>query len=257
MLRILLGTTPTRLRLAGGGAVSAALHGSAIVLIALSAGEPGPVVQRNHEVTEERVTFMSTALAPRLTRRGDAKESSGRSTRATVKRMKDAPAPMEAIALQQAIDAVLVASAEAPAPTPDLDAMMRDWLAKPDSLSGTSDGVGAVVLAMTGMQAPSDGIYTESMVDRIVEARRSNPTPRYPDALRERGVEGSFLVQFVVDTTGKVLDEGMEFPSSMHELFMNSVRSALKRSRYYPARIAGRLVRQRVMQEFRFTLLRR
>ena len=43
---------------------------------------------------------------------------------------------------------------------------------------------------------------------------------------------------------------------SSHDLFTNSVRSALSNMRFYPAEIGGRKVKQLVQQPFNFTLTR-
>jgi len=101
---------------------------------------------------------------------------------------------------------------------------------------------------------PQNGVYTEDAVDRTVLPRRGNPVPRYPSALADIGVEGDFVVMFVVDSTGIVRNDEIRFPTSMHRLFAEAVRNALLRSRYTPAFYGGRKVPQEVVQEFRFTL---
>jgi TonB family protein len=93
------------------------------------------------------------------------------------------------------------------------------------------------------------------MVERIVAAAPGNPEPRYPEPLRRMGVEGRFVVRFVVDTTGQVEENQIEFPSTAHRLFVESVRTALLRSRYFPAMLGGRRVAQLVEQEFRFKMV--
>jgi protein TonB len=77
---------------------------------------------------------------------------------------------------------------------------------------------------------------------------------RYPDMLRSANVEGEVLVQFVVDTTGRVERGSIKILKSSHELFTNAVNSALPGARYYPAEIGGRKVKQLVQQPFNFTL---
>jgi TonB family protein len=113
------------------------------------------------------------------------------------------------------------------------------------------------MLARTGYVRPENGIYTESMVERSVEPRHGNPTPNYPRILQDMGIEGDFVVKYVVDSTGVVMEDRIEFPSAMHRLFAEAVRAALRRSRYNPASIAGERVPQMVIQEFRFTIGRR
>ena len=74
--------------------------------------------------------------------------------------------------------------------------------------------------------------------------------------LRSANVEGEVLVQFVVDTTGRVENGSVKVLKSSHDLFTNSVRSALSNMRFYPAEIGGRKVKQLVQQPFNFTLTR-
>jgi len=72
--------------------------------------------------------------------------------------------------------------------------------------------------------------------------------------LRSANVEGEVLVQFVVDTTGRVENGSVKVLKTSHDLFTNSVRSALNSMRFYPAEIGGRKVKQLVQQPFNFTL---
>jgi TonB family protein len=252
MLQNLIGSNPARSWLGGGTAVSAAAHGGAIILIALSAGAPGAVIHETRSITVEHVTFVRTATpsaAPRRT--ASAARSSARGSRSSRRRLASAP---DASDLLRFVDESIDRATAKPAPT--LDSIGADWLSRPDSLSRPSQSIAATLMGELNWHTPLDGVYSESMVDRTVEARRTNPLPRYPEALRRHGVEGSFYVQFVVDTTGRVVDDGIRFPPAMHELFVASVRSALRRSRFLPARVAGQVVNQLVIQEYRFVLVR-
>jgi periplasmic protein TonB len=74
--------------------------------------------------------------------------------------------------------------------------------------------------------------------------------------LRSANVEGEVLVQFVVDTTGRVEKGSIKILKSSHELFTNAVQSALNSMRFYPAEIGGRKVKQLVQQPFNFALTR-
>jgi TonB family protein len=100
------------------------------------------------------------------------------------------------------------------------------------------------------------GSYTEDVVDRTVAPYESNPRPRYPSQLQSMSVEESFVVRFVVDSSGKVDAHSFEFPSSVHKLFVRAVRDALLRSRYSPAVLGGRAVAQLVQQRYSFVMVR-
>jgi protein TonB len=99
-------------------------------------------------------------------------------------------------------------------------------------------------------------LFTELMVEKAVQAVSGNPAPRYPSLLARAGVEGSVSAQFVVDTTGRVEPSSIRFTRSDHDQFDRAVREVLLRSRYVPAEVGGRQVRQLVEQAFAFALKR-
>ena len=111
------------------------------------------------------------------------------------------------------------------------------------------------VPAGTGAE-PSGEAFTELMVERAVRPREGNPAPRYPSMLASAGVEGVVYAQFVVDTTGRVEPESIHMLKSDHLLFERAVREVLLRSRFVPAELGSRHVRQLVEQAFSFTMKR-
>lgn len=102
--------------------------------------------------------------------------------------------------------------------------------------------------------APGGGVHTSGGVDRIAAPLSGNGAPDYPRSLRTAGVEGSVLVTFVVDTTGRAEPGSITVVSSTHPLFADAVRQWLGRTRYAPAEIRGMRVRQLVQQEVGFAL---
>jgi TonB family protein len=102
-----------------------------------------------------------------------------------------------------------------------------------------------------------NGAYTEDVVEKTVWPMSGNPHPRYPDDLQRAGVEGSFVVQFVVDSTGRVDAKTLAFPQNTQPGFLRAIKDALLRSRFLPAELAGIRVRQLVQQQFSFVLVRR
>jgi len=80
--------------------------------------------------------------------------------------------------------------------------------------------------------------------------------PRYPEALRSAGVEGTVIVQFTVDTTGRVDMNSLKILSSTHDLFTAAVRDALTRFRFKPAEVDGRRVPAMGQMPFEFRLKR-
>lgn len=83
-----------------------------------------------------------------------------------------------------------------------------------------------------------------------------NVTPNYPSSLRETGVEGQVVVEFVVNEKGRVDMNSVKVIESSHALFTSSVRTALQRMRFSPAKVGGTSVKQYVQQPFTFRLQR-
>jgi TonB family protein len=98
------------------------------------------------------------------------------------------------------------------------------------------------------------GVYFEYQVEQPVMAVPGSPAPRYPDILKKAGVSGEVIASFVVDTTGKADVNSLKVLRSSHELFMNSVATALQDMRFTPALVGGRKVKQLVMQPFVFQI---
>lgn len=96
--------------------------------------------------------------------------------------------------------------------------------------------------------------YFEFQVDKPVLARPGNPHASYPDEMRSRGKTGDVIVQYVVDTTGRVDPSTVEIIKATDNAFANSVKSVLPEMRFFPAETGGRRVRQLVQQSFRFAL---
>jgi len=119
-----------------------------------------------------------------------------------------------------------------------------------------ADVIGAALINRGATAGPPGGVYRPEAVDRIISPYADNPKPVYPRSLESMGVEADFTVMFVVDSTGRVDEGTLEIPKTVHRLFADAVRYALLRSRYFPAQLAGRSVRQLVAQEFVFRMKR-
>ncbi|MGE0439711.1 MAG: energy transducer TonB [Gemmatimonadales bacterium] len=80
------------------------------------------------------------------------------------------------------------------------------------------------------------------------------PEPAYPALLRTAGLSGRVILQFVVDTLGRVERGSVEVVESPHEAFAASAMASIEASRFHPARVRGRVVRQLVRQGVTFTV---
>jgi periplasmic protein TonB len=108
----------------------------------------------------------------------------------------------------------------------------------------------------SGGGQPAGGVLSADVVEVQVTPLPGAPTPRYPEALRAAGIEGRVAMEFVVDTAGRVEAGSLRVIASDAGAFVASVRAALIATRYHPALVGGRPVRQLVRQEFAFALSR-
>jgi TonB family protein len=98
----------------------------------------------------------------------------------------------------------------------------------------------------------------------LIEERRVAPAiaiaegsrfPRYPEILRQAGVEGSVLVSFVVTEAGVADVASLKIIETTHELFAVAVREALPDMRFTATSGKSKLVPQRVEQPFTFMIV--
>jgi protein TonB len=120
-----------------------------------------------------------------------------------------------------------------------------------NSISAAGSNHGGETTAALG-NAP----FTPDQVEKLAALAPGNAPPRYPEVLRNAGVEGEVTAIFVVDEKGRAEEGSIRFVRSDNQLFQDAVRVALSRMRFVPAEVAGRRVRQLVQMPFVFTLAR-
>ena len=98
----------------------------------------------------------------------------------------------------------------------------------------------------------ASGTWLAEHVDKPVIMMPGVAAPAYPPLLRSAGISGAVLVEFVVDTLGRVEPGSSRVLQSDHDLFAASVREVMTRLRFMPAEARGRKVRQLVHLPFRF-----
>ena len=234
----------------GVASFSVITHASLITFAVASSG-PRPLKMSDaHTIPVEKLHFVDMVeLADRASRAARA----GSLARAVKKAARLLLPDMSR--LQVVTDASLAALAKLPAVPTEVDLSSR-------ITSGSDFGevdTGALVdaSAMWALTHPGKhGAYTQDVVERIAWPHRDNPRPRYPSELQRAGIEGSLLVQFVVDSTGRVDEKTLSFPNDTPPGFLRAVRDALLRSRFFPAELAGMHVRQLVQQQFTFVIAR-
>ena len=128
----------------------------------------------------------------------------------------------------------VVAPTEIPTDIPPIN-LQEKFDPKDYSGSGVEGGVA------TGM-VPTGEVYAEALVD-VRPDRLAGPPPIYPELLRQSGIQGRVLVQFVVDTMGKAEVSTIRIIQTPHKDFNEVVKTAVVRSQFRPGRVRGRAVR--------------
>jgi hypothetical protein len=250
MVHPFISTQTIRFQLAEA-AVSFVTHGGLIAVAVTTSGLPARPVELAPRVRSEHVTFIRTPAPARATpvvRRVERKSSAGETVAEKIMRKLAA-----VDAVQVELDnGVLVPSIDIDAAVPAMSYGSFMGAEKTEPMAFARGVLGRNAFAPRG----AHDAYEEHVVERAVFSRLGNPKPDYPEDLRRRGVEASFMVQFVVDSTGRVEKNAIDFLEQAQRPFLDAVRQSLLRSRYYPAELDGRRVRQLVRQKFIFKMER-
>jgi TonB family protein len=123
-----------------------------------------------------------------------------------------------------------------------------------ESSSARAARTGADSQASDDSSPSEPAAYFDFQVEKQASPQPGNVAPRYPDALRSGNVEGAVLVQFVVDTSGRVEMNTFKVLRSSHELFSSAASEAVKTWAFYPAEIRKRKVKQLIQHPFNFSL---
>ena len=112
-------------------------------------------------------------------------------------------------------------------------------------------GLARAVMAGTEEKDPGEWRGADLQTRILASAR-----PRYPESLRQAAIDGTVLVRFVVDTTGRIDMSSVAVVSSTHDLFTRAVREALPGFRFKPAEMGGHRVRALAEMPFEFQITR-
>lgn len=100
-----------------------------------------------------------------------------------------------------------------------------------------------------------DSIKLEFQVDSAAVRYDDAAAPAYPESMLRRRIEGSVIVQYVVDTMGRADTATFRVITATHADFARAVRDVLPRMRFRPAMMANRRVPQLVQQPFAFRIV--
>jgi len=99
-----------------------------------------------------------------------------------------------------------------------------------------------------------DSIMTELQVDSAAVRYENSAAPAYPESMLRRRIEGSVIVQYVVDTLGHADSLTFRVITATHPDFARAVKNTLPFMRFRPAVMANRHVPQLVQQPFSFRI---
>jgi protein TonB len=111
---------------------------------------------------------------------------------------------------------------------------------------------------LSGFSPASESLATveplnAAAVDDPVEVLEQ-PAPEYPSALSRAGITGRVELEYVVDTNGHAEAASLRTLMSTHPGFEAAARASVLATRFMPARLRGRAVRQLVRQTLSFRL---
>ena len=104
---------------------------------------------------------------------------------------------------------------------------------------------------------PEQPVPLEVVEERPEVVPGSCLAPRYPEILRQAGLEGSVGLAFVIDTLGRVERGTLRVLRSPHLMFEGPAREAVLSCRFRPGRLQGRAVRVPVQQSVVFVIAAR
>jgi protein TonB len=122
--------------------------------------------------------------------------------------------------------------------------------APPPTAAAPAPASGGLTL-VTDPNLPSDDPNAVWLVQAVTERPRMlRPVPLvYPDSLKRRGIGGDAVVEFVVDTLGRVEPE-VRVIETAHPGLGDPARATIRPARFQPGHVNGRKVR--VMMTLRF-----
>jgi TonB family protein len=148
----------------------------------------------------------------------------------------------------------IVAPVNVPTEIPPVDLSERF---DPRDFSGVGVEGGAFEGLVGGVDPNATGdVIPEYLADEPPE-RLSGPSLKYPELLRQTGIEGFVVVGFIVDTTGRAEPESIVVLGTTEVGFNFAATDLVRRSRYRPGRVRGKLVRTRATLRVEFNLVER
>jgi hypothetical protein len=96
-------------------------------------------------------------------------------------------------------------------------------------------------------------VYTSDQLDEPAKLTPGSAEPVYPDSLWRAGVAGRVVVEFILDTEGRIEPGSLRIVTATHPYFASAVQTALGDAVFRRASLQGKAVRQIVQLPFDFT----
>ncbi len=125
----------------------------------------------------------------------------------------------------------------------------------PRDFSGVGIEKGLSALTSSDMKIDPGQAFIEAAVDEKPE-RMSSPPLEYPDLLRQAGIEGSVIIEVIIDTLGRAEPGSLRVVTSSNKAFELSARDVVLKSLYRPGRVRGQAVRVLVQVPVSFSIRR-
>lgn len=123
----------------------------------------------------------------------------------------------------------------------------------PRQFSGIGVELGVAEGVTIGGPVDLTQIFVEAVVDEPPE-RISFPPPEYPRILLEARVEGTVVLEAVIDTTGHAEPPSIKVVSSTNRAFESPARESMRKALFRPGRVRGQAVRVLVQMPLRFVI---
>ena len=114
----------------------------------------------------------------------------------------------------------------------------------------------ATLAAQQPGQAPAGVVNASALEEPPQPMPGTCRPPSYPALLRASQIEGRVILEFVVDTAGRIEASSVNTITSSHSQFEEAARRALLTCRYRPARFNDQPARVLVRLPYNFTISR-